>query len=128
FRRRLNYPELKRAVHEQARLYKPDAILIEDKASGTQLIQDLKSEGLLRIRPYEPPPSTDKLMRFHAQTAEFENGHVFLPRSAPWLVDYLQELTSFPGSKYDDQVDSTAQALDNLKSNRSLLVWANLGA
>jgi predicted phage terminase large subunit-like protein len=50
----------------------------------------------------------------------------FLPRSAPWLADYMRESTSFPGCKYDDQVDSTTQALEHLKTNRSLLTWANL--
>lgn len=52
-RQRLNYPELKRAVREQARRFKPNVVLIEDKASGTQLIQDLKNEGLYFIKPYE---------------------------------------------------------------------------
>lgn len=82
------------------------------KHSGTQLIQDLKSEGLFRATAYKLPPSTDKLMRLHAQTAEFENGRVLLPRSAAWLGEYVQELSSFPGSKYDDQVDSTTQAFE----------------
>ncbi len=79
------------------------------------------------MKPYEPPPGSDKLMRFYAQTAEFENGRVLLPRSAPWLDDYVREITSFPGCKYDDQVDSTTQALDHMKSNRGLIVWAKLG-
>ncbi len=127
FRRRLNYPDLKRAVQEQSRRHSPHSILIEDKASGTQLIQDLQHEGVFRIRPYKPPPSTDKLMRLHAQTAEFENGRVLLPRTAPWLSDYIQELTSFPGAKHDDQVDSTTQALDHFKTSASLMVWAKLG-
>jgi phage terminase large subunit-like protein len=39
---------------------------------------------------------------------------VFLPRTAPWLADYVTELTGFPGTKYDDQVDSTTQALSHL--------------
>jgi predicted phage terminase large subunit-like protein len=69
---------------------------------------------------------SDKILRLCAQTAEFESGRVLLPRSAPWLDVYVRELTTFPGSKYDDQVDSTAQALDHLKTNRSLLVWAKL--
>jgi phage terminase large subunit-like protein len=45
FRKRLNYPDLKRAVREQAQLHHANSILIEDKASETQLIQDLKAEG-----------------------------------------------------------------------------------
>jgi predicted phage terminase large subunit-like protein len=66
------------------------------------------------------------LMRLHAQTAELENGRVLLPRLAPWLDEYVRELTSFPGSKYDDQVDSTTQALDHLKSHRLQEIWARL--
>lgn len=44
-------------------------------------------------------------------TPEIENGNVLLPKQAHWLPDYVQELTTFPKAKYDDQVDSTAQAL-----------------
>jgi hypothetical protein len=74
----------------------------------------VKAEGLYAIKAYEPPQGTDKIMRLHAQTAIFENGRVLLPRHAPWLADYITELTSFPGSRHDDQVDSTTQALDYL--------------
>lgn len=126
FRQRLNYPDLKRAVHDQASHHHADIVLIEDKASGTQLIQDLGNEGMFGIRPYEPLPGSDKVLRLYAQTAEFESGRVLLPHSAPWLDEYVHEITSFPGSKYDDQVDSTTQALDHLKSNRGLEVWARL--
>ena len=126
FRRRLNYPDLKRAVQEEARKHHADKVLIEDKASGTQLIQDLKSEGMFGIEPYDPPPGSDKTLRLYSQTAEFESGRVLLPRSAPWLEEYIRELTTFPGTKYDDQVDSTTQALAHLKTNRTLSVWARL--
>jgi hypothetical protein len=54
-------------------------------------------------------------MRLHAQTATIENGFVYLPREAPWLLDYLHELTTFPNAKYDDQADSTSQALAWIK-------------
>jgi predicted phage terminase large subunit-like protein len=128
FRRRLNYPDLKRAVLEQASHHEADIVLIEDKASGRQLIQDLHFEGLFGIRPYEAPSGSDKILRLYAQTAEFESGRVLLPRSAPWRDAYMHQLTTFPGSKYDDQVDSTTQALDHLKTHRSLLVWEKLGA
>ena len=65
-------------------------------------------------------------MRLHAQTALFENGRVLLPSRAPWLADYVTELTSFPGSRYDDQVDSTTQALDHLRLRRSMYVTPEL--
>jgi predicted phage terminase large subunit-like protein len=117
FRQRLNYPDLKRKVQELARRDRPRKILIEDKASGTQLIQELKAQGLYAITAYQPPSGTDKIMRLHAQTAVFENGRVLMPARAPWLADYVNELTSFPGSRHDDQVDSTAQALDYLRTH-----------
>jgi predicted phage terminase large subunit-like protein len=127
FRKRVNYPDLKRAVVKLARQYDADSIVIEDKASGTQLIQELQHEGAMYgIRPYEPPPGSDKVLRLHTQTALFESGRVLLPVSAPWLDDYVRELTSFPGSKYDDQVDSTTQALDYLKKKGGLEVWLKL--
>jgi predicted phage terminase large subunit-like protein len=112
-------------VIEMAGRHNADTIVIEDKASGTQLIQDLQID-LYGVTPYEPPAGNDKLMRLHAQTAMFENGFVFLPSTAPWLADYVAELTSFPGSKYDDQVDSTTQALDYLRSTPDLEVWIRL--
>jgi predicted phage terminase large subunit-like protein len=100
--------------------------LIEDKASGTQLIQDLQRE-LVEIKPYEPPQGTDKLVRLHVQAIAFENGSVILPREAAWLEDYVTEITTFPGTKHDDQVDSTTQALDYMRNNNSLEIWAKLG-
>ena len=127
FRQKLNYPDLKRAVVEQARKHNARPIVIEDKASGTQLIQDLKSEFMDGVTEYKPPPGTDKIMRLHAQTAPIENGRVFLPRTAPWLPDYIHELTSFPGPRYDDQVDSTTQFLDYIGMDNSLEIWAKLG-
>ncbi len=110
FRRRMEYPELKRMVEEQAQIYAPNYILIEDKASGTQLIQELKSEGVSGIEAYQPQ-ACEKEMRVHAQTGAFENGLVLLPKDAHWLPDLMQELLSYPGGKYDDQIDSIVQAL-----------------
>ena len=90
------------------------------------MIQDLKAMGVCGIEPYDPPPGSDKILRLYAQTAEFESGRVVLPLSAAWLDEYVRELASFPGGKYDDQVDSTTQALDHLKRNTSLLVWSKM--
>jgi predicted phage terminase large subunit-like protein len=112
-RRRLEYPELKRAVREQYERLRPSVVLIEDKASGTQLIQELIRDGLYAVTRYQP--QSDKVMRMHAQTAMIENGFVHLPDTAPWLAQYLHELTSFPKGRHDDQVDSTAQLLDWFK-------------
>jgi predicted phage terminase large subunit-like protein len=114
FRKRLGFPELKRAVREQAEAFNSKAIVIEDKASGTQLIQELINEGMHAIKKYEP--TMDKTMRMHTVTSTIENGFVHLPDKAAWLNDYLHELTIFPKGKYDDQADSTSQALDWFKT------------
>ena len=103
FRRRLEYPALKRAVREQQSLFGATEVLIEDKASGTQLIQELITEGCHGVTRYQP--TGDKIMRLHAQTAVIENGFVHIPEAAPWLAEYLHELTVFPKGKHDDQVD-----------------------
>jgi predicted phage terminase large subunit-like protein len=115
FRKRLGYPELKRAVREQAEAFGPKAILIEDKASGTQLIQEFVDEGMYAIKKYEP--TMDKTMRMSSATSMMENGFVHLPEKAPWRGEYIHEMIIFPNGKYDDQADSTSQALDWLKSN-----------
>jgi predicted phage terminase large subunit-like protein len=109
FRRRLEYPDLKRAVLDRSRSYNANVVLIEDTASGTQLIQELTREGARGITPCKP--QQDKVMRLYAQTGQIEDGSVLLPQNAPWRAEYLRELTTFPNGKYDDQADSTSQAL-----------------
>jgi predicted phage terminase large subunit-like protein len=115
-RRRIDYPELKRAVIAEYARQKPDVVLIEDKASGTQLLQELVATGIHAVRRYRP--QADKVMRLHAQTATIENGFVHLPQAAPWLAEYLHELAVFPHGRFDDQVDATAQFLDWFKQAR----------
>jgi phage terminase large subunit-like protein len=75
----------------------------------------LRNEGILDVVEYKPPSGADKIVRLHACSDRFENGRVVLPERAPWLDDYINELIGFPGSKHDDQVDSTTQALDYLR-------------
>ena len=110
YRKRLNYPDLRRAVREQAEDFGATVILIEDRASGTQLIEELISEGMHSVQRYVP--TVDKIMRLHAVTGMIENGFVHLPEKAEWLAEYLHELTTFPRAKFDDQTDSTSQALE----------------
>jgi predicted phage terminase large subunit-like protein len=109
-RRRMEYPELRRTIIEMAAQHSCEAVLIEDRASGTQLIQDLRGiNGVPNVHACEP--AGDKRMRLWAQTATMEQGLVHWPKEAPWLDTYVRELTSFPNSRFDDQVDSTTQAL-----------------
>jgi predicted phage terminase large subunit-like protein len=125
YRKRVDYPELKRAVREQAAKHNPKTILVEDRASGTQLIQELASEGVHEIKRYDP--TMDKVTRMNTVTSTIENGRVHIPEKAPWLGEYLHELTIFPNGKFDDQADSTSQALDWYKQPTpvyGVLEWA----
>ena len=100
-------------MREQQSVYGANEVLIEDKAAGTQLSQELIADGCHGVRRYQP--TCDKIMRLNAQTAVIENGFVHIPETAPWVAEYLHEMTVFPRGKHDDQVDSTAQFLDWFK-------------
>ena len=109
FRKRLEYPDLKRAVRHLANFHGARQVLIEDRVSGVQLIQELRMEGLPGLIAVSP--KGDKTMRMLEQTPQIEGGLVHLPERAPWLDDFLNELMLFPKSPNDDQVDALAQAL-----------------
>jgi predicted phage terminase large subunit-like protein len=69
-------------------------------------------------------PAGNKIMRPHAQTAVIENGFVSLPKDAPWLAEYLHELTTFPKAKHDDQVDATPQVLAWIQECRYTTIFS----
>jgi len=110
FRRKLDFPSLKRAVLDLAQRYEANVVLVEDKASGTQLIQELRAGHFSKVKE-APAIDGDKITRLNSQTAKLAGEFVLFPKEAPWLDTYIKELTSFPNSKYDDQVDSTVFAL-----------------
>jgi len=113
WRGRAEFPELKRVLASLAEQWKPDAILVEDRASGQSLIQELRLGNSLPVLPVKV--DSDKLARAQAVTPLVEAGRVFLPESAPWLGDFLDELAAFPSGVHDDIVDSTTQALNHLR-------------
>jgi predicted phage terminase large subunit-like protein len=108
-RERLDFPALKSRTIAKAAWWKPSCVLIEDLASGQSLVQTLKLETSLPILPVKP--LGDKESRASAVSPSFESGRVYLPQSAPWLADFIDELTSFPAAPHDDMVDATTQAL-----------------
>jgi predicted phage terminase large subunit-like protein len=108
-RERLDFPSLKSRVEAKAAYWKPHAVLIEDAASGMSLIQVLNQETKLPILPVKA--LGDKESRASAVSPSFESGKVYLPQQAPWLSDFVDELTSFPAAPHDDMVDATTQAL-----------------
>lgn len=81
---------------------------IEDKASGTGLIQTLQREGI----PADGiQRSTDKVARANDAAPSIKSGLVMLPHAAPWLSDYLTEWEQFPAGAHDDQIDPTIDAI-----------------
>jgi predicted phage terminase large subunit-like protein len=88
-------------------------VLVEDKSSGIALIQDLKESQIYSITAIKP--EGDKLTRLFAHAGVFESGRALLPIKASWLTEFIHELTYFPSTKFDDQVDSTSQALKFMK-------------
>ena len=111
----LEYPDLKRKAIQLIKKWQPKAILIEDKASGQSLIQDLKKElnnNIIAIKVVK-----DKITRFASITPVFEANRVFLKDNSEWLFDLEQEILSFPNSEHDDQVDSISQFLNWIENN-----------
>lgn len=122
--RRMQYPELKQNVQLYAEQYKPDIILIEDKASGQSLIQELSYSTNLPIIPIKP--IGDKITRATNSTALIQAGKVFLPNNAMWKGEFEQQLAVFPEGTHDDIVDSTSQLLNYVKygsQSASVEVW-----
>ena len=103
WRGKVEFPELKRCMISLAELWNPIQILVEDKASGQSLIQELRYESALPIIPIKV--DKDKRARAEAVTPLIEAGLVSLPESAPWLNDYVDELAAFPNGAHDDFVD-----------------------
>jgi len=81
---------------------------IEDKVSGTGLIQTLKLEGI-PVKAIQR--NTDKIVRAMDVSPLIASGNVLLPEGAEWVSDYLTEFAEFPNGKHDDQVDPTMDAL-----------------
>ena len=109
-RRRLESPDLRRAIIDLHERHSADATLIEDTELGRALAQDLHRTG--HLRAIAKRPERDKLARLLAQAARFEAGQIHLPENAPWLATYLNELLGFPNAPHDDQIDATSQALN----------------
>jgi predicted phage terminase large subunit-like protein len=112
---RMEYPQLKRKVHELADIYPPQNLLIEDKASGQTLIQELRNETRLPVIAINP--EGDKMTRAVTSCGMVEAGRVMLPLTAWWLSDYIKQMTTFPNDKHDDMVDSTSQFINWFKAN-----------
>tara|TARA_Y100000310_G_scaffold317685_1_gene370823 strand:+ start:4656 stop:5960 length:1305 start_codon:yes stop_codon:yes gene_type:complete len=110
WRERVEFPEMERAVIAAYDRDKPSVVLIEDAASGQSLIQTLKKETRLPIKPVKA--DKDKVARANAVTPLIEAGRVRLPERASWLHNFVEEVSAFPSGEHDDQVDTMTQALN----------------
>ncbi len=116
FRKKLEFPDLVKNVkrlHDEAKIRYKHAInvIIEDKNSGTQLIQTLRD---MNLYPQKVSPEYDKQTRLMSVSYLIENGNCRFPDDNPdWWFDFEQELLRFPNAKHDDQCDALSQVLIN---------------
>lgn len=112
---RVGFPDLKAKAKTMADAWRPrglTAVLIEDKASGQSLIQELKKDSSLPVVPIKV--DRDKVSRANAVVPLWEAGRVRYPEGAAWADEWLEQLYGFPKLAHDDDVDSTTQALNYL--------------
>lgn len=83
---------------------------VEDKVSGTGLIQTLRREGI-PVLPVFRNYGLGKASRCYDAAPFIESGNVLLPQDAPWLQDFLSEASVFPSGVHDDQLDPMFDAV-----------------
>lgn len=106
---RYEYPALRRMAKEVYQQWQPDAMIIEKKASGISLIQDLIMSGI-PVLPFDPHDK-DKIARAYAATPYFHGGCIWAPVEKRWAADIIFECSAFPAGEYDDYVDTVTQAV-----------------
>ena len=109
FKDRMAFPELKTVAHKHWREWDPDAFIIEKKAAGAPLIQELRNMGI-PVQEFSPSRGNDKMVRVNAIADLFSSGKVWAPDTR-WAREVIEEVASFPVGEHDDYVDTTSQAL-----------------
>jgi predicted phage terminase large subunit-like protein len=104
WRQKVEFHGLKTTANAIANKWNPRLLLIEDKASGQSLIQELKRDTPHPVIPIKV--DSDKVSRANAASPTVQAGRVYLPENAPWLLDFIDELATFPNGAHDDQVDA----------------------
>lgn len=109
---RLQFPDLVRLVTNLYERDKPHAVLIEDKGSGQQLLQVLRTTT--RIPVIGIQANVSKIFRAQSVAPTIESGCVYLPEYAAWLYELETQIAQFPAAAHDDDVDAMTQALGYL--------------
>lgn len=116
-RARMDMPATKEAVKTLTLQWpKAAAKLVEDKANGPAVIQELQHDisGLIEVNP-----EGGKIARANAVAPQIESGNVYLPHPAiaPWVEALIEEAAAFPNGRHDDQIDAMTQGLNRLRNN-----------
>ena len=109
YKKRVEYPDLKKDVLREYNEYEPDGVLIEKKASGAPLIYELRAMGI-PVQEFTPGKGQDKIARLNAVSDIIASGKVWIPRTR-WAEELVDEVASFPSGEHDDLVDATTLAL-----------------
>lgn len=109
FKDRMGFPELKRIALKHYKEWEPDAIIVEKKAAGAPLIQEMRAAGI-PVQEFSPSRGNDKTVRLNAVADLFASGVVWAPDTR-WAREVVEEIASFPVGEHDDYVDTTSQAL-----------------
>jgi len=106
---RVDFPELKKLAWEEYKYWEPDCILIEAKASGTPLTQELRRMGI-PVTAYTPSRGQDKIARMNSVAPIYESGMVWAPDET-FSDEVIEEMAAFPYGDHDDYCDSATMAL-----------------
>jgi predicted phage terminase large subunit-like protein len=109
FKDRMAFPELKQVALKHYREWEPDAFIVEKKAAGAPLIQELRAMGI-PVQEFSPSRGNDKNVRLNAVADLFTSGKVWAPDTR-WAREVIEEVAAFPVGEHDDFVDTTSQAL-----------------
>ena len=109
-RGRWNFPELKEKAFEEHEYWEPDMVLVEAKATGTPLIDELRLRGIPALG-FSPGKGRDKVTRMHMVAPLFEAGVVWAPSDKKFADEVIEEVVSFPNGDHDDFCDSMTLAL-----------------
>ena len=109
FKDRMAFPELKVVALKHYKEWEPDAFIVEKKAAGAPLIQELRSMGI-PVQEFSPSRGNDKMVRVNAVADLFSSGKVWAPDTR-WAREVIEEMAAFPVGEHDDFVDTTTQAL-----------------
>ena len=109
FKDRMAFPELKQVALKHYKEWEPDAFIVEKKAAGAPLIQELRAMGIF-VEETNPSRGNDKVVRLNAVSDLFASGVVWAPDTR-WAREVIEEVASFPNGENDDYVDTTSQAL-----------------